>query len=196
MLFWKKEFNIILLWVLQARKPWGFIFQRSKIQIIFLYESLKLFEWFLKWSSDWFFRNHQTMRKIWENDLEIMKENCYNESDSVSFTVMTRWISLIFGEIISEEMNTGIIMFTYRVNDAGISEREFHSTFFKTVGENNFISVIWIFCKSTTSWHCSCCPVVISHDTFIHTNHLKRRRKTCLDIIRNFSPCCQHYRWL
>ena len=83
-------------------------------------------------------------------------------------------------------MNPGIIMFTYRVNDACISEREFHSTFFKSVGKDNFISVIWIFCKSTTSCHCSCCPVVISHDTFIHANHLKRRRKTCLDIFLEF----------
>ena len=72
-------------------------------------------------------------------------------------------------------MNPGIIMFTYRVYDASISEREFHSTFFKSVGKDNFISVIWIFCKSTTSWHCCCCPVMISHNAFIHTNHLEIR---------------------
>ena len=68
-------------------------------------------------------------------------------------------------------LNVNIL--TYRVDDAGISEREFHSTFFESVRKNNFISVIWIFSKSTTSWHCCCCPVMISHNAFIHTNHLE-----------------------
>ena len=136
------------------------------------------------------------MWKIWNNSLEVTNLKCYNESDSVLLTLWPGKLNEYLEKKFSKRNKSWNYYVTYRVHDACIGEREFHSTFFKSVGKNNFISVIWIFCKSTTSWHCCCCPVVISHDTFIHTNHLKRRRKTCLDIFWNFSPCCQHYRWL